>query len=106
MMKDIKAIRTEAGLTRASAARMIGMPLRTLEEWEHGRRNPSEWVMNLAKEKLIKEIERMKENEKMREIRYDIIKNRIEVKHESDVCEGVTLTGSDQNPEVVASCAI
>lgn len=105
MMKDIKAIRTDAGLTRASAARMIGMPLRTLEEWEHGRRNPPEWVMNLAKEKLTKEIELMKENEKMRETRYDIIKNRIEVKHESDIREGVTLTGSDQNPEAVASCA-
>lgn len=48
----IKAIRVAAGLSRAETARLLEMPIRTLESWEAGVRTPAHWVEKLVIEKL------------------------------------------------------
>ena len=52
-MNEIKAAREAAGLSRAMVVEKIGVPYRTLEDYETDRRSPPEWVKRL----LIKEIE-------------------------------------------------
>lgn len=37
---SIKSARIKAGLTQARAAKVIGVPTRTLQDWEDGRRSP------------------------------------------------------------------
>ena len=37
---SIKSARVKAGLTQARAAKLIGVPTRTLQDWEDGKRNP------------------------------------------------------------------
>lgn len=37
---SIKQARAQAGLTQARAAKIIGVPTRTLQDWEDGKRNP------------------------------------------------------------------
>lgn len=49
----IKEARKAAGLTQAAAAEMIGVPKRTLEDWETDRRHPPKYVENLIVEKLL-----------------------------------------------------
>ena len=54
-MEDIKKIRLDAGLSRPDVCREIGIPLRTLENWESEssiHRDPPEWVKKLYVEKL------------------------------------------------------
>ena len=43
----ITDLRTAAGLTRPALSRLTGIPLRTLEDWESGRRSPAPWVVEL-----------------------------------------------------------
>lgn len=40
--------RERLGLTQAGAASFLGMPLRTWEDYEAGRREPPEWVQKLV----------------------------------------------------------
>ena len=40
-------IRNYAGMSRAEFSRKYHIPVRTLEEWDADRRNPSDWVMDL-----------------------------------------------------------
>ena len=49
---QIKAARATAGLTQRQAAERIGVPLRTLEQWEIGRRNPPDYVLRSVIERL------------------------------------------------------
>lgn len=39
-MSNLKEARAKAGLTQARAAKIIGVPTRTLQDWEDGKRNP------------------------------------------------------------------
>ena len=39
-MNNLKEARCRAGLTQARAAKLIGVPTRTLQDWEDGKRNP------------------------------------------------------------------
>ena len=38
--EKIKQLRTEKGLSRAALSRISGISIRTLEDWEAGKRNP------------------------------------------------------------------
>lgn len=49
---EIKKARLEAGLSRAEMSRTFKIPIRTLEDWESGKRNPAPWAQNLIIEKL------------------------------------------------------
>lgn len=37
---DVKALRENIGLTQADFSRMIGVSIKTLQNWEQGRREP------------------------------------------------------------------
>jgi putative transcriptional regulator len=37
---DVKVLRERTGLTQADFSRMIGVSIRTLQNWEQGRREP------------------------------------------------------------------
>ena len=50
----VSEIRAMLGISRAEFSRRYGMPVRTLEEWDAGRRTPSEWVVKLI-ERAVRE---------------------------------------------------
>ena len=49
---NIKEAREAAGLSRAEMSRIFEIPVRTLEEWDAGRRTPPPYVEKLILEKL------------------------------------------------------
>ena len=46
---DLLATRQAMGLTREAFADLLGVPLRTLEAWEQGRRQPSASALELLR---------------------------------------------------------
>lgn len=48
----IKEAREQAGLSRAEMSRQFEIPLRTLEDWDSGKRTPPPYVEKLIIEKL------------------------------------------------------
>lgn len=51
---EIKEMRELLGISRAEFSRRYGIPLRTMEDWESGKRTPPPYVINLL-ERIIKE---------------------------------------------------
>lgn len=49
-----KEIRAILGVTRAEFSRRYGIPVRTLEDWDAGRRHPPEWLLKLL-ERVVRE---------------------------------------------------
>ncbi len=45
--EKIKVLRTESGLNRKEFAEHFGIPLRTVEDWEAGKRKPPEYIPRL-----------------------------------------------------------
>ena len=59
-IETMKKLREEVGLNRREFSDYMGIPLRTLEEWESGRRKMPDYVLRLIAyqvrtEQLIKE---------------------------------------------------
>ena len=52
MSEKIKEARVAAGLTQKKVCELLGIPPRTLQDWEAGRRNPPVWVEALVLEKI------------------------------------------------------
>lgn len=52
MLKDLIRV---LNISQKKAAETIGMPLRTLENWVGAARKPSEWIEQLAAEKLLRD---------------------------------------------------
>ena len=52
MSEHIKEARQMAGLTQKRMSELLLIPLRTIENWESGKRNPPLWAENLIVEKL------------------------------------------------------
>ena len=52
MSTRVKAARQAAGLTQKGMSELLLIPLRTIENWESGKRNPPLWAENLIVEKL------------------------------------------------------
>ena len=48
----IKTLRQYQNMTQAEFAWYLGIPLRTIVEWEAGRRNPPIYVVNLIENKF------------------------------------------------------
>lgn len=46
-INKIRQLRSETGLNRKKFSEVYGIPVRTLEEWEAGRRNPPEYVVRM-----------------------------------------------------------
>lgn len=55
-------IRKILGISRAEFGRRYGIPIRTLEDWDHGRRKPPEWVLTLLQRVVTIDAEAEKEN--------------------------------------------
>lgn len=47
MLPTIHDIRTSYGLTQAAMAERFGIPKRTIEDWDAGRRNPPDYVIRM-----------------------------------------------------------
>lgn len=43
----IQELRAKTGLTQARFAEYFGLPLRTVQEWEQGRRKPPDYIPKL-----------------------------------------------------------
>lgn len=46
-VNKLKKIREDLGMNKTEFSRYIGIPLRTLEEWEAGRRQMPDYVLRL-----------------------------------------------------------
>ena len=66
-MQESERIRKILGISRAEFSRRYGIPTRTLEEWDAGRRTPPEYVVSL--------LERCVREDKLKELVEE--KNRI-----------------------------
>lgn len=55
-MSKIKEARLKANLTQDGMAEKLSIPIRTIQDWEAGRRTPPEYVERL----VIAELERLK----------------------------------------------
>lgn len=53
-MSEIREMRVAAGLSRPDVFKKLGIPVRTQEDWEAGKKNPPEWVKEMVLEKLRK----------------------------------------------------
>ena len=73
-MKTIKEIREYSGLSRAEFSRIYDIPVRTLEDWESGKRTAPPYMMNMLRRIVIedKEIDSLDcyDNNVLREIGY------------------------------------
>lgn len=58
--EELRTIRTEAGWSRPKMVERVGVPLRTIEDWESGKRTPPEYVQKLVIDRLLLEIEKDK----------------------------------------------
>lgn len=59
----IKTLRTEIGLNRKKFAEHFGIPLRTVEDWEAGRRTPPDYVQRLLAYQIKIEILQIADND-------------------------------------------
>lgn len=50
--KKIRELRDSVGLTRKEFSEHVGIPVRTLEDWEAGRRTPPEYIPRLIEHQL------------------------------------------------------
>ncbi len=48
----IRNLRLETGLSKKDFAEHLGIPLRTIEDWESGRRTPPEYIPRLISYQL------------------------------------------------------
>lgn len=51
-LKPLKQLRLNLGLSQQEAARYLGMPLNTLQNYEQGTREPSQWELCLLLDRL------------------------------------------------------
>ena len=47
-------IREISGLSRAAFCKKYNIPIRTVEDWDWGKKTPSEWVLDLL-ERVVRE---------------------------------------------------
>lgn len=50
--KKIKELRERTGMSRKAFSEHTGIPVRTLEDWEAGRRTPPEYIPRLIEYQL------------------------------------------------------
>jgi DNA-binding transcriptional regulator YiaG len=55
MEPEIRTLRVQAGMTQREFSEYLNIPLRTIQEWEQGRRTPPVYVVELIKYKIEKE---------------------------------------------------
>ena len=62
--KSVKELRKETGMSQSKFAAFFGISVRTLQDWEPGRYNPPEYVVDMM-ERILKHefFEKDKDNE-------------------------------------------
>lgn len=64
LAQKIRKLREQTGLSRKDFSIHIGIPLRTIEDWEAGRRTPPEYIPRLIEDQLkYEELTRKKQKE-------------------------------------------
>lgn len=64
LAQKIRKLREQTGLSRKDFSIHIGIPLRTIEDWEAGRRTPPEYIPRLIEYQLkYEELTRKKQKE-------------------------------------------
>ena len=53
MNSILKQIRNNLGLSQKEVSSYLGIPLRTIQNWEEGTRVPNEFTLNMVIEKLL-----------------------------------------------------
>lgn len=61
-MRESERIRGILGISRAEFSRRYGIPVRTLESWDWGDREPADWVIKLLERVVTEDIENTKNN--------------------------------------------
>ncbi len=56
-MQTIKDICTEYKITQTELSKRFGIPLRTVQDWHSGRRNPPDYVVRMMAELLQHSVE-------------------------------------------------
>ena len=59
-MTESERIRKMLGVSRAEFSRRYGIPVRTLESWDWGDREPADWVIKLLERVVTEDIENSK----------------------------------------------
>ena len=52
---DIRELRKKTGMTQKAFSEYFGIPKRTIEDWEYGKRQCTDYLFDLMKYKLEKE---------------------------------------------------
>lgn len=52
---NIKQMRQQTGLSQTAFAKYFNIPVRTVQDWEQGKRKPPEYLVKLMQYKLEKE---------------------------------------------------
>ena len=65
--EKIRMLREQTGMNRKEFSMHVGIPIRTLEDWEAGRRTPPEYLPRLISyqlkyEKLMRKLEQEEKN--------------------------------------------
>lgn len=55
MNQNLKNIRKNLNYSQQDIAKLIGIPLNTLQNWEQNVRTPSEWVLNLMIDRILRD---------------------------------------------------
>lgn len=58
--EKLRQIRTDAKWSRQKMVERVGVPLRTIEDWEAGKMTPPDYVQRLVMDRLRLEIEKDK----------------------------------------------
>ena len=66
----MKDLRKSTQMTQKAFSEYLNIPVRTLQDWEAGRRTPPEYVLELIKYKI------EKESRKMKKIKLDILRSK------------------------------
>lgn len=64
-MRTVREARIYAGLTQVKMSELLGIPKRTIENWETGSRKCPEWAERLVVEKLESIAERRNDDAKV-----------------------------------------
>ncbi len=64
-MRTVREARVYAGLTQVKMSELLGIPKRTIENWETGSRKCPEWAERLVVEKLESIAERRNDDAKV-----------------------------------------
>lgn len=59
--EELRTMRTKAGWSRPKMVDRVGVPLRTIEDWESEKRIPPDYVQRLVLDRLQLEIEKDKQ---------------------------------------------